>query len=131
AADARARARLARRAVTKFPAHADNPHGSSPPRGGALAQREITPQQPALSPRVPAVRSCELCQEPPWRFSTAVWHSHYSQRGRFAVYLTGTIRARSGGLAMGAQGSRSRWLAFASVVAALTIAVASSDPAQA
>jgi len=32
---------------------------------------------------------------------------------------------------MGAQGSRSRWLAFASVVAALTIAVAGSDQAQA
>jgi D-alanyl-D-alanine carboxypeptidase len=60
-----------------------------------------------------------------------VWHLDYSQRGGFAVYLSGTIRDRSGGLAMGAQRSRSRWLAFASVVAALTVAVAGSDQAQA
>jgi hypothetical protein len=59
-----------------------------------------------------------------------VWHSDYSQGCGFAVYSSGTILGH-GGLRMGARFSRSRGLALASVVAALVIAVAGTDQAQA
>src|SRR5262245_18958685 len=106
----------------------------SSPRAVGARLRAIISQQPAPIPRIPACRRVvghrriRLGQR---RFSAAVLHSHYSQRGGFAIYWTGTIRARSGGLAMRTQGSRSRWLAFASVLAAVTIAAAGSDQAQA
>ena len=59
-----------------------------------------------------------------------MWHSDYSQGCGFAIYSSSTILGH-GGLRMGARFSRSRGLALASVVAALVIAVAGTDQAQA
>jgi D-alanyl-D-alanine carboxypeptidase len=61
-----------------------------------------------------------------------VWHSDYSQHAEFRIYSVDGIRdSITGGLQMGARISRSYWLALAGLVATLTIAAASCDPAQA
>jgi D-alanyl-D-alanine carboxypeptidase len=61
-----------------------------------------------------------------------VWHSDYSQHAEFRIYSADGVRdSITGGLQMGARISRSYWLALAGLVATLTIAAASCDPAQA
>jgi D-alanyl-D-alanine carboxypeptidase len=61
-----------------------------------------------------------------------VWHSDYSQHAEFRIYSADGVRdSIPGGLQMGARISRSYWLALAGLVATLTIAAASCDPAQA
>jgi D-alanyl-D-alanine carboxypeptidase len=62
-----------------------------------------------------------------------LWHCDYSQEAEFRIYSpTGTRDSALGGAAMGsARISRSHWLALAGLVATLTIAAASCDPAEA
>jgi D-alanyl-D-alanine carboxypeptidase len=61
-----------------------------------------------------------------------VWHTDYSQHAEFRIYSADGVRdSITGGLQMGARISRSYWLALAGLVATLTIAAASCDPAQA
>ena len=62
-----------------------------------------------------------------------LWHSDYSQRSDSAFTRpTGIRDSVAGGAAMGsARISRSYWLVLAGLVATLTIAAASCDPAQA
>ena len=61
-----------------------------------------------------------------------MWHSDYSQHAEFRIYSADGVRdSIPGGLQMGARISRSYWLALAGLVATLTIAAASCDPAQA